>query len=204
MRRKSFKVVLVTVVLGGLLGQAPAAAQPDFQGFTEWAAPVNLGRTLNTAAEESAPAISDDGLSLYFNRNLNLPGDGDEDLYVSRRSRPAEPPRRPGSWGEPSPLVTVNTPASHERNATLSRDGLLLFFSSDRPGGFGGLDLYVSRRIDRNDDQGWSTPVNLGPAVNSAAADVGPDYVGDQAGSTVLYFHQQQARPRGTARPTST
>ena len=195
--RPSFPVVFVTVILGGLAPQAPAAAQQDFEGFTEWAAPVNFGPPLNTAAEESAPAISDDGLSLYFNRNPNLPDDKDEDLYVSRRSRPAEPPRTPGPWGEPSPLVTVNTPAFNERNATLSRDGLLLFFSSDRPGGFGGLDLYVSRRVDRNDDQGWSTPVNVGPAVNSAAADVGPDYVEDEAGSTVLYFTSNRPAPAG-------
>jgi peptidoglycan-associated lipoprotein len=93
--------------------------------------------------------------------------------------------------------LTVNTPTFNERNATLSRDGLLLFFSSDRPGGFGGLDLYVSRRVDRNDDQGWSTPVNLGPNVNSAAADVGPDYVEDEAGSTVLYFTSNRPAPAG-------
>jgi hypothetical protein len=198
MRLKSFEVAFVTVVLGGLLGQAPAVAQQDLQGVAEWAAPVNLGPPVNTAAEESAPAISDDGLSLYFNRNPNLPDDRDEDLYVSRRGRPGEPPRNPTSaWGDPTPLLTVNTPTSNERNATLSRDGLLLFFSSDRPGGFGGLDLYVSRREDRNDDQAWSTPVNLGPAVNSAAADVGPDYVEDEAGSTVLYFTSNRPAPPG-------
>src|SRR5687768_1004596 len=197
MRLKSFEVLLVTVVVGGLLGHAPAAAQQEVLGLAEWAAPVNFGPPLNTAAEESAPAISDDGLSLYFNRNPNLPGDNDEDLYVSRRSRPAEPPRRPGPWGDPIPLLTVNTPSFNERNATLSRDGLLLLFSSDRPGGFGGLDLYVSRRVDRNDDQGWSTPPNLGPNVNSAAADAGPDYVEDEAGSTVLYFTSNRPAPAG-------
>ena len=133
--RSSFPVIFVTVILGGLSAQAPAAAQQDLQGFTEWAAPVNLGPPVNTAAEESAPAISDDGLSLYFNRNPNLPDDKDEDLYVSRRSRPGEPPRTPGPWREPSPLVTVNTPAFNERNATLSRDGgaRSLHFATGRP-----------------------------------------------------------------------
>ena len=198
MRVKGFAVVFVAGVVGALSLQAPAAAQQDFQGLTEWTTPLNLGPQVNTAAEESAPAISDDGLSLYFNRNPNLPDDNDEDLYVSRRSRPLEPPRQPTSaWGDPIPLLTVNTPSSNERNATLSRNGLVLFFSSDRPGGFGGLDLYVSRRVDRNDDQGWSTPVNLGPNVNSAAADVGPDYVEDEAGSTVLYFTSNRPAPAG-------
>jgi hypothetical protein len=191
-------VVFVTGMLVAMSVAAPAAAQQDFEGFSEWAAPMNVGPPVNTAAEESAPAISDDGLSLYFNRNPNLPEDRDEDLYVSHRSRPSDPPRTPRSeWGDPSALVTVNTPSFNERNATLSRDGLLLFFSSDRPGGFGGLDVYVSRRVDRNDDQGWSPPVNLGPAVNSAAADVGPDYVEDEAGSTVLYFTSNRPAPAG-------
>jgi hypothetical protein len=202
---KSFPLALLAGVVGMLSLQAPAAAEQDFRRFTEWPAAVNLGPPVNTAAEESAPAISDDGLSLYFNRNPNLPDDRDEDLYVSRRSRPAEPPREPTSaWGDPIPLLTVNTPSFNERNATLSRDGLLLFFSSDRPGGFGGLDLYVSRRVDRNDNQGWSTPVNLGPSINSAAADVGPDYVEDEAGSTVLYFTSNRPAPAGFGAATST
>ena len=100
-------------------------------------------------------------------------------------------------WHDPAPVATINTSAFHERNATFSRDGLLLFFSSSRPGGSGGLDLYVSRRTDRNDDQGWSTPVNLGPAVNSAAADVGPAYIEDEAGGTVLYFTSNRLAPAG-------
>jgi hypothetical protein len=152
---------------------------------------VNLGLSLNTAAEESAPALSDDGRSLYFNRNPNLPDDNDEDLYVSHRVGPHE------EWGDPVPLATFNTPSFHERNAALSRDGLLLFFSSNRPGGFGGLDLYFSRRMDRNDDLGWSAPANLGAAVNSAAADVGPAYVEDEGGSTVLYFTSNRPAPAG-------
>jgi peptidoglycan-associated lipoprotein len=104
---------------------------------------------------------------------------------------------RRGSWRGPAQLTTINTPDAAERNAALSRDGLLLFFSSNRPGGVGGLDLYVSRRSDRNDDDGWSTPVNLGPTVNSSVADVGPAYVEDEAGTTVLYFTSQRPAPPG-------
>jgi hypothetical protein len=179
------------VILGVAFTQAIAAADQDFEAFAEWASPVNLGPPLNTAGEESAPALSDDQLRLYFNRNPNLPDDNDEDLYVSRRDT-----RREG-WGNPIPLLAINTPSFHERNAALSRDGLLLFFSSSRPGGFGGLDLYVSRRMDRHDDQAWSTPVNLGAAVNSAAADVGPAYVEDERGRTVLYFTSNRPAPAG-------
>jgi hypothetical protein len=173
---------IALAAIGGALLTSAGIAFASFEGFSEWSPPANLGAPFSTAAEESAPAIADDGRSLYFNRNPNLPGDNDEDLYVSHRGGPHE------AWGEPIPLATINTPGSHERNAALSRDGLLLFFSSDRPGGFGGLDVYVSRRTDRFDDQGWSTPVNLGPKVNSPFGDVGPAYVEDEAGETVLYF----------------
>ena len=51
--------------------------------------------------------------------------------------------------------------------------------------------------MDRNDDEGWSTPVNLGPAVNGSAADVGPAYVEDEEGSTVLYFTSNRPAPAG-------
>jgi hypothetical protein len=179
------------VVVAALPTQTVSAANQAFDGFSAWSAPINLGPGLNTAAEESAPALSDDGRSLYFNRNQNVPGNNFEDLYVSRRSGPH------AEWGDPVPLTTINTPDAHERNATLSRDGLLLFFSSSRPGGFGGLDLYVSRRTDRFDDQGWSPPMNLGASVNSVAADVGPAYVEDEAGRTVLYFTSNRPAPPG-------
>src|SRR5688500_15835461 len=163
------------VVLGTFSTPLMAAANQDLGSFTPWSSPVNLGPPLSTSAEDSAPAISDDGLRLYFNRNPNLPGDNDEDLFVASRSRN-------GPWGDPVPLTTINTPPFNERNATLSRDMRLLFCSSDRPGGAGGLDLYVSRRTDRTDDQAWSAPVSLGPAVNSTGADVGPAYVEDEGG----------------------
>ncbi|MGY1618117.1 hypothetical protein ACI797_15360 [Geodermatophilus sp. SYSU D00691] len=169
------------------------AADQDFETFTAWSTPVNMGPPLSTAVEDSAPAISDDGRSLYFNRNPNnpnVPGESDEDLYVSHRDWR-------GPWGDPVPLAMINTPDFNERNATLSRDMRLLFFSSDRPGGFGGLDLYVSQRTDRTDDQAWSTPMNLGPAVNSAAGDVGPAYVEDEGGSAVLYFTSTRPAPAG-------
>jgi hypothetical protein len=48
--------------------------------------------------------------------------------------------------------------------------------------------LYVSWRADRHNDDDWSAPLNLGPTINSAGGEVGPAYVEDEAGSTVLYF----------------
>jgi hypothetical protein len=92
-------------------------------------------------------------------------------------------------------LATINTPTFHERNAAPSRDERLLFFSSDRnvdgagnPVGFGGLDLYYSRRAKTTGDSAWTPPVNLGPNVNGPANEVGPAFLDDEGGAAVLYF----------------
>jgi hypothetical protein len=59
----------------------------------------------------------------------------------------------------------------------LTPDGRWLYFSSDRPGSTGTQrDIWVSRREDPRDDQGWSPPVNLGPPVNTNAPEQGPAY----------------------------
>ena len=157
----------------------------SFGPFGPWSRPENLGSPVNTQYEESAPA-QPDGHTIYFNRNFNapnpaFPGKSDEDLYVTRRTRG-------GGWSEPAALGGLNTPTFNERNAAFSRDARLMFFSSDRTGGSGGLDLYLSWRTNRHDDGAWSVPLNLGPTVNSTGGEVGPAYVEDEAGSTVLYF----------------
>ena len=141
-----------------------AVAEEAFPLFGDLTAPVNLGPPVNSSGEESGPAISDDSRSLYFNRNANRAGvDEDEDLVVAHRGHPGD------AWRDPVPLATINTPSFHERNAAIAPDERLLFFSSDRnvdetgnPVGFGGLDLYYSKRADSRNDNGWSPPVNRG------------------------------------------
>jgi peptidoglycan-associated lipoprotein len=77
-----------------------------------------------------------------------------------------------------------------------SRDGHLLFFSSNRLGGFGGLDIWVSRREDTHDDFAWQPAENLGAGVNSASIDAGPSYFeNDEVGVPQLYFNSN--RPGG-------
>ena len=170
---------------------------PHFKAFTAWSSPTNLGTTVNTSYEESAPAISPDGRSLYFNRNTNGaddPSNVDEDIYVSYRSNRHKP------WGEPEAVEVLNTLNDHDRNVAFSRDGSMLFFSSNRavPGAAGGLDLYVSQLKHKNPhgpDQ-WNPPVNLGSVVNSASNDIGPGYFdGGRRGTDLLYFTSN--RPGG-------
>ena len=119
------------------------------------------------------------------------PGRLDEDLYVSYRNNRNRP------WGVPMPLTSINTREFNERNAALSRDGSMLFFSSNRTPSVGGLDLYVSRRTSKNKHipDAWSAPVNLGAVVNSIGDDIGPGYFANPRGNDVLYF--TSARPGG-------
>jgi hypothetical protein len=147
-----------------------------------WSLPVNLGEAVNSAFEEFLPELSKNGRSLYFASNRPGPFGG-EDLWVSRRGSPVEP------WRPAENLGPVINGAFNERSPALSRDGHLLFFASTRPGGSGGFDIWVSWRSHTDDDFGWQEPVNLGPAVNSAAGDFGPSYFeNDDFGMPTLFF----------------
>ena len=186
--------LLVGVMLS-IVSMEPPSAQA--QKYSDWSTPVNLGSAINSAFSDLGQAISKDGRSLYFtsNRPGALGGPGDFDMYVSQRPSVDDP------WGTPMNLgPTVNT-AFDEGIPALSRDGHLLFFQSKRPGGFGGIDLWVSYREHTHDDFDWQPAVNLGPGVNSAADDQGPSYFENdengerEEGAPQLYFASR--RPGG-------
>jgi WD40-like Beta Propeller Repeat len=157
------------------------------QQFSAWSAPTNLGPVINTTALEGCPAISRDGLSLYFASN-RIGGEGGLDLYVSHRESLIDP------WASPVNLGAALNTASNEFCPTLSTDGHLLFFASNRSGGCGGIDIYVSRRQDKSQDfgdGGWRPPQNLGCTVNSSKDDFGPNYFEVNAAG-ILYFNSNR------------
>ncbi len=153
----------------------------DLLAHSEWSEPVNLGPPINTADREIMPALSTNGRSLYFVSDRHG-GLGSNDIWVSHRTSD-------GQWGAPVNLGPSINSASDENNPTLSLDGHLLFFDSNRLGGHGRLDIYVARRNNPNDELGWGAPVNLGPLVNTDLADRGPDHVAVSPGApAMLYF----------------
>lgn len=169
------------LVLGALAASASFAltAQPK---YSDWSAPVNLGPVINTGYNDQHPAISKDGLSLYFTSN-RPGGQGADDLWVSQRASVDDP------WGPPQNLgPTINT-SGVDFSPAFSRDGHWLFFNSDRPGGFGGADIWASYRENVHDDFAWGPPVNLGAGINSPYDDSGPTFFqDDETGITTLYF----------------
>src|SRR5207248_907742 len=155
-------LLIITFVI---VSRSPSAAPK----YSPWSAPVNLGPVVNSPFGEQGPAISKDALSLYFGSN-RPGGSGGFDIWVSQRTNPGD------AWGPPVNLgSTVNT-ASIESIPALSRDEHWMFFNSDRPGGFGAIDLWASWRANIHDDFGWETPVNLGAPVNSAFLDQAASY----------------------------
>jgi len=157
-------ILMLGLALGPLLAAPMRAA--SFDG-SEWSVPVNLV-AVNSAFRDNGGTLSPDG-SLYF-LSFRPGGFGLSDLWVSRRDGPD------GSWVAPVNLgAGINGPGS-EVGPALSIDGHIMFFSSDRPGGYGSDDIYVSRRANPHDDFGWGAPVLLGPAVNTAAVEQAPHY----------------------------
>jgi hypothetical protein len=156
-----------------------------------WAEPVNLGCQINSSAGEASPFFIeyDDGTAeLYFSSTRpGGPGEGaDSDIYLSAL-------RPDGSLGASVLVPGLNTHRDDSR-PNLRRDGLEIFFDSTRPGGSGGADIWTSTRSSASDP--WSTPQNLGGAVNTEANETRPWLSWD---ATTLYFGSNRLGSEGMA-----
>lgn len=173
-------LAFAAAVIGGLAPMPSRAADETEGRFGPWSTSERIG-TPNTQFAELCPYVSKDGLSLYFFSN-RPGGSGGNDIWVSQRSDTN------AEWGPPQNLAVLNTPFG-EHAPWLSRDGHSLYFTSSRPLGYGGDDLYVSHRRHTHDDFAWEPPVNLGSVVNGAANDVSPSIIvnEDTRAETLLF-----------------
>lgn len=139
-----------------------------------WQPPEPLLGFNNKKSHTACIAISPDGQQLF----LYKPGKkGLGDIFVSHR-------RADGSWSKALSLGKhINTPY-RETSVSISSDGRRLYFSSDRPGGYGGLDLYYSQK---QADGSWGPPINLGPTINTPYHEDAPFIYRD----SILYFSSQ-------------
>ncbi len=135
----------------------------------KWTKPKPIKGKINTNENEASTSIACDGTQLFIYKE-----DKRGSIYYSRIQKDS-------SWSEPVKLgKNINT-RHRETHATMTCDGRYLFFTSDRPGGYGGLDIYVS---EKDADGEWGKAKNLGAGVNSYGDEEGP-FIKD---STVLYF----------------
>ena len=177
--RPAYVVFAAAVALVSAL--RPAQGQAE---FSEWSLPVNLGAPINTPGTEVGPHISRNGSSLFHLRNF--------DVFVSQRATVDD------AWGARQSLGTSINTTFNEASPSLSLDEHVLLFASGRPGGFGGFDLYLSRRHNRRDDLAWRLPVNLGDGVNTAADELQAALFEDDAtGGITVYFTSNRSGGAG-------
>jgi len=179
---------------------APASTgQPEFatQNVSQWSAPVNLGPVVNSSFNDTQPALSKDGLSLFFASN-RLENDADQvldnNIWVSHREC-TDDTDIACAWTTPVELPAPINTAFGDAAPGLSRDEHWLFFTSTRAA-FGSNDLWGAYRTNVHDDFGWERVVNLGPGINTAAPEIAPSYFeGDEGGAPELYFNR--GNPQG-------
>ena len=147
-----------------------------------WQPARELAAVINTGVDEYEPRLAADGTMLFFVRGR---AGENADVYFSART--------PEGWDEPRPLVEVNTSAD-ELGPEPSADGRSLYFYSDRPGGFGGYDLWVSHRREG----AWQEPINLGAQVNGGHNEYGAALTPD---GRLLYFASNRPQPSDTVAP---
>ncbi len=203
-------LLLLTVLAAVVLLAFPVRAQ----NFSAWSAPVNLNNVVlsdgtvcpavvNSPFNDTHPAVSKDGLSLFFASTRPGPdsrsqvGLGNYDLWVTQRDSLDD------CWKTPNNLGPVVNSSSEDLAPNLTTDGHWLFFHSKRADGCSGgavRELWATHRQDAGDDFGWEAPINLGCTLNLAGADnAGPTFFDDGQGTLYLYINRNltPANPAG-------
>lgn len=127
--------------------------------------PRKLPGATHTIWHESSPVFSKDGLTMYYTSNLPT----EKTNTISRLGIYKAVLDRNGDWVKHQ--LNINGPNFSTAHPWLSPDGRTLYFSSDRPGGFGQTDLY---KAVIKEDGNLGVPINLGESINTAGHDSFP------------------------------
>ncbi|MEC5142290.1 OmpA family protein [Chitinophaga sp. 212800010-3] len=147
-----------------------------------WTAPKNFGAPINTRDWESQPCLSADKQTLYFARQTP---DNGSDIFVSNL-------QPNGHWSTPERLgPNINT-KGNESTPFIHADGQTLYFASNGHPGYGGMDIFYSRR---QPDGSWGPAINLGYPINTIDEDA--SLVVDANGTTA-YFASDRAEGFGS------
>ncbi|MFC4231706.1 OmpA family protein [Parasediminibacterium paludis] len=135
---------------------------------------VKIAGDINDEPFKGAISVSADGEWMIFAGNIGNNSHDNFDLYICYAT--------PTGWSEPQNLDSNINTGYWESAPSLSPDKRALYFSSNRPGGYGGADLYVSYRDEKGN---WSKAINMGPDVNTLGDETAP-YI--HADNQTLYF----------------
>ena len=139
-----------------------------------WSKAINAGKPLNTKGNEGAQTILVDGRIMYFTACNRADGKGRCDIYSSTKEN--------GEWTEPVNLGSPVNSSFWEAQPSISPDGKTLYFVSNRDGGHGQKDIWMSNLME---DGRWSKPINPGKNVNSSGQEQSPFIHPD---NKTLYF----------------
>jgi len=128
-----------------------------------WTLARNAGSPLNTSYNEGAQTLETGGNYMYFTACNREDGKGGCDIYYSARTG--------SGWKQGINIGGPVNTSYWESQPSLSSDGSMLFFVSNRPGGFGGMDIWLSKQVK---DGRWSEPVNLGNTINTPGDEMSP------------------------------
>lgn len=129
------------------------AVYMSVKGDNQWELPVLITPQIVSDGDLLPTGLSYDGTTLLF---VKVNKKGNNDIWISHF--------KDNSWGPAEPLNGLINSSSNEDHASFSPDGRRIYFSSDRRGGRGGLDIWYS---DRLRDGEWGEPVNMGDRINT-------------------------------------
>jgi len=150
-----------------------------------WGKPVNLGKPVNSAGYDGFATISPDGENIYFVRQCPDKKCGGKECFGLYSSQKVN-----GRWAEPRRMPAPVNSEYSEFGPIILADGRTLLFSSTRPGGMGGYDLYKTEMMDNGR---WSEPVNLGETINTTADD---RLASVPAAGDIMYISKPDTRGR--------
>ena len=162
--------------------------------FSEWGPIVHIPPPINSEFEDQAAVLSKDMKTMYFSSNRPGSIGGSKDIWVStRKSIDAE-------WTTPRNLGPSINSSGTELVRSLTSDGSILLFQSDRNGGSGLADIWAVYRKKAKDAFAWSDPVNLGQTINTSSTELAANYLfADAFGVRKLYF--SSSKPGGFGGP---
>ncbi|WP_462248002.1 OmpA family protein [Ekhidna sp.] len=128
----------------------------------QWTEAESVSSRINSSLNEGACSVSADGRTMIFTSCDGRNSIGSCDLYISKKSG--------NSWSKPKNLGKRVNSIYWESQPSLSADGKTLYFASNRTGGFGGRDIWVSYDVEGQ----WSTPQNLGSKINTPKDETTP------------------------------